>query len=196
VSEDRDGGSNFLRDLSDAASRNPLSAALIGVGTLWFLGERAWHSGVRPTIDQAADMVGYAASQMRTYRGSRTAEADDQRSLAELFRRQPLALGVLGVAIGAGLAAALPPTRTENELAGESSDELKAKARDIAKTQAGRVEDTAERVLHAAADEAEKQGLSPKGLRSAKDRVAAKVENVVDAAKEGIRKRTTDQKVP
>ncbi|MBV9456571.1 MAG: hypothetical protein JO141_03495 [Bradyrhizobium sp.] len=176
--------SNFLRELTDAASRNPLSAALIGMGTLWFVGERAWEGAVRPTLDQASDVIGSAKSQVRRYR-----ESTDQPGLTELFRRQPLALGILGAAIGAGLAAALPLTRKESELLGESSDELKAKAREAVEKQAGRVGDAAERALHAAADEAEKQGLTPEGLKSAKESVASKVGHVMDAANEGIRKR-------
>jgi len=181
-------GSNFLRDLADAASRNPLSAALIGMGTLWFVGERTWEGAVRPTLDQATDVIGSATSQVRGYRG-----AADQLGLAELFRRQPLALGILGAAIGAGLAAALPLTRKESELMGESSDELKTKARGVLEQQAGRVGDAAGRALQAAADEAEKQGLTPEGLKSAKDSVASKVGRVVDAANEGIHKRNDGQ---
>jgi hypothetical protein len=175
-------GSNFMRDLTDAASRNPLSAALIGMGTLWFVGERAWQGAVRPTIDQASGVTESATSQVRRYR-----ETADPQGLTELFRRQPLALGILGAAIGAGLAAALPLSRKESELMGKSSDELRAKAREAMETQAGRFGDAAERGLHAAADEAEKQGLTPEGLKSAKDSVASKVSRVVEAANEGIR---------
>jgi len=36
-------------------------------------------------------------------------------NLAELFKAQPLALGAIGLAIGAGIAAALPPTKAESE---------------------------------------------------------------------------------
>lgn len=188
MSNEANQGSSFLRDLTDAASRNPLSAALIGMGTLWFVGERAWEGAVRPTLDQAADVIGSVKSQARGYRG-----AADQPGLTELFRRQPLALGILGAAIGAGLAAALPMTRKESELMGENSDELKTKARGVLEQQAGRVGDAAERALQAAADEAEKQGLTPEGLKSAKDSVASKVGRVVDAANEGIRNRADGQ---
>jgi hypothetical protein len=183
MSDNENHGSDFLRALIDAASRNPLSAALIGMGALWFVGERVWEGGVRPTIDQASDVIGSATSKMRGYRGT-----DQQPSLTELFRRQPLALGIFGAAIGAGLAAALPLTRKESELLAETSGEFKAKAREVVNTQAGRLEDAAERALQAAADEAEKQGLTPEGMRSAKDTVASKVGHVFDAANEGIRK--------
>lgn len=187
MSDNRELGSNFLRDLTDAASRNPLSAALIGMGAVWILGERVWQ-GVRPVMEQAPDLVGAAAARLRPNGGRGYARSDDLPALTELFRQQPLALGVLGVAIGAGLAAALPSTRMESELLGESSAELKATARDLARQQTERVQDAAERALHAAADEAERQGLTPEGLKSAKDSVAAKLGNVLDAANEGVRK--------
>ena len=41
-------------------------------------------------------------------------------SLSDLFRAQPLALGALGLAIGAGIAAALPSTEVEAEYFGET----------------------------------------------------------------------------
>ena len=189
MSDNQDQGSNVLRDLSSAASRNPLSAALIGMGALWFLGDRAWQAGVRPTIDQASEVIGSAMSRARPEH-SRRDDADDQWSLSRLFREQPLALGVIGAAIGAGLAAALPASPTENQLLGEASDELKAKAQEFAGTQASRAGEAAERALHAAAEEAEKQGLSPEGLKSAKDSVAEKLERVAEAAKGGAAERS------
>jgi vacuolar-type H+-ATPase subunit H len=180
VSENRDHGSNYLRDLTDAASRNPLSAALIGMGALWFLGDKAWQGAGRPTIDQASDVVGSAISRIRK------PDADGQWGLTELFRQQPLALGVVGLAIGAGLAATLPSTFMETQLMGESSDELKAKAREFANDQADRAENAAERALGAATEEAQKQGLTREGLKSAKDSAGAKLERVVEAANQGI----------
>jgi hypothetical protein len=40
-------GSDFIKDLGDAARRNPMSAALIGMGVLWlFAGNKA---GIGPS---------------------------------------------------------------------------------------------------------------------------------------------------
>ena len=49
-------------------------------------------------------------------------------NLSDLFRAQPLALGAIGIAIGAGIAAALPATEIEADYLGETSDTVKAKA--------------------------------------------------------------------
>jgi hypothetical protein len=44
------------------------------------------------------------------------------------FKAQPLALGAIGLAIGARIAAALPRTEMEADYLGETSDTVKAKA--------------------------------------------------------------------
>jgi hypothetical protein len=62
-----------------------------------------------------------------------------------MIRDQPLVLGALGLALGAALGAALPETETENRLMGETSDEVKKQAKDVA-------ESTYEQVKAAASD--------------------------------------------
>jgi hypothetical protein len=37
MNEKTESGSSFVQDLRDAAGRNPVSAALIGMGVLWML---------------------------------------------------------------------------------------------------------------------------------------------------------------
>jgi hypothetical protein len=229
-------GSNFLRDLGNAASRNPLAAALIGMGLLWLfsgrgpnIGAKTVRSGMNRVSDAADDAVGRASSTMRagaesvggtvssaaeTVQSSAAAvldhaarlgrqqadtiseyarsmpEAADmidnvRSNLTEVFRRQPLALGAVGLAIGAGVAAALPSTRTEAEYLGETSDSIKEKAQEFAAEQATRAGNVAERALNAAAEEARSQGLSMEGAKSAAAEMGGKLERVVDAAKQG-----------
>jgi|SRR6185437_10254091 hypothetical protein len=229
-------GSNFLRDLGDAASRNPLAAALIGMGVLWLFsggGPNRGAKAVRPVPNQASDAaddtVPSASSSMRSgaksvggatssvaekvqssaaaalhsaVRAGRqqadtiseyarsmpegTEMMDNVRSnLTEVFRRQPLALGAVGLAIGAGIAAALPSTRTEAEYLGGTSDSMKQKAQEFAAEQATRAGKVAERALNAGAEEARSQGLTMEGAKSAAAETAGKLERVVDAAKKG-----------
>lgn len=52
--------------------------------------------------------------------------AQAQSSLSDLFERQPLVLGVVGIAIGATVAGALVKSSLEDEWVGEASDSLKA----------------------------------------------------------------------
>jgi ElaB/YqjD/DUF883 family membrane-anchored ribosome-binding protein len=56
-----------------------------------------------------------------------------------LLRENPLALGAIGIAVGALLGAALPGTEPENRLMGEASDDLADKARAAAQTGVGKV---------------------------------------------------------
>jgi len=55
-----------------------------------------------------------------------------QRNIEALLDQQPLALGVLGIAIGVGIAASLPTTEAERSFMGEASDMLQNQFSDVA----------------------------------------------------------------
>jgi hypothetical protein len=192
--EDRTG---FLRDLGDAAGRHPISATLIGMGALWLLSGQALRSErARPIVDRASDALRPLGSGVRSgmqsvasswedFDTNEAAEriADIRSTLTEIFRRQPLALGVIGLAIGAGMAAALPMTEKETELLGEASDEFKERAEEFATEQAEHAKDRAKRAVDAAAEEARNQGLSQEGVKSTAQDLSQKLERVFEAAK-------------
>jgi hypothetical protein len=48
-----------------------------------------------------------------------------QSSLSDMLERQPLVLGAVGLAIGAAVAGAFQTSQIENELVGETSDDVK-----------------------------------------------------------------------
>jgi hypothetical protein len=75
--------------------------------------------------------------------------AGAQSALTDLFERQPLALGIIGLAIGAGAATAVASTAFENEWAGSLSDDVK----DAVKGQAEHVAETAQRAAGEAGSE-------------------------------------------
>jgi hypothetical protein len=110
-------------------------------------------------------------------------------NLAELFKAQPLALGAVGLAIGAGIAAALPPSEVEAAYLGETSDTVKAKAAE----QTDRATKVAEGVMGAVTEEARKQ-LTIEGAKSAAGEISAKVGRVGDAAGKSISDRVTSTK--
>jgi hypothetical protein len=115
-------------------------------------------------------------------------------NLSALFEAQPLALGAIGLAIGAGIAAALPPSEVEAAYLGETSDTVKAKAAEFAAEQTARATTVAEDVMGAVTDEARKQGLTVEGAKSAAGDISAKVGRVVDAAGKGISERVSPTK--
>jgi len=211
---------SFISDLGDAARRNPLSTALIGMGIAWLVSGRAAGTAsevVRRTrIDQIPDLAGEAfdtagsavmsavetAGEMGRQRADALSEyakslpesgsalmENARDNLQDLFRTQPLALGAIGLAIGAGIAAALPATELEREYLGEASDAVKEKAQEFASGQTARVKEVAETAISAATEEAARQGLTMEGAKSAASAVSEKVGRIVDAAGNGIPKR-------
>jgi hypothetical protein len=156
--------------------------------------------------DRAADAVDNATRYGREYADSASeyvsslpgtgAEIFDtvRSNLSDVFRAQPLALGAIGIAIGAGIAAALPATELEADYLGEASDAAREKATEFAAEQTDRVTTVAENVAQAVTEEARKQGLTIEGAKSAAGDVSEKVARVVDAAGKGISERMTFSK--
>jgi hypothetical protein len=103
-------------------------------------------------------------------------------NLTELFRAQPLGLG-------AGIAAALPATELETEYLGDTSEAVKEQANEFASGQMTRGMEAAEAAVNAAADEANRQGLTVEGAKSAAGEMTAKLGRVVDAAGKSVSER-------
>lgn len=215
--------SDFVHDLGDAVRKNPLSAALIGMGALWLFTGRgaaisdaarnawqgtstAWRAGtetlnagvqsttgsVRDRSSQALDRLSAAGTALGDAATEYVSEGpviardifDDARAnLGELFREQPLALGAIGLAIGAAVAASLPSSELETAFLGEGSDYVKQKAGEIAGQQADRAVELGKKVVDAVADEARQQGLTVDGLKGTANDLSGKVSRVADAAK-------------
>jgi hypothetical protein len=76
-----------------------------------------------------------------------------QQNLSDLLDRQPLLLGAIGLAIGAGIASSIPTTEAEKKVMGETSDFI----RDTVTEKAAQVKDMAD----AALQEVKAQGLTP-----------------------------------
>jgi hypothetical protein len=94
-----------------------------------------------------------------------------------------LALGAIGLAIGAGIAAALPSTDVENVYLGDVSATIRSRTAEIAGQQVEKAASLATDVIDAAAEEAREQGLTADGARAAADDITGRVGRVVDAAK-------------
>jgi len=233
-------GFDFIQDLGDAVGKNPLSAALIGMGVLWLfagsqpverIGDFARSSGLDRIPGAAGDAFGAARSTLRSGTdavGERVASAKDivkdgvvdafdsatrygreyadtaseyassipgssaeifdtvRSNLADLFKAQPLALGAIGIAIGAGIAAALPATQIEADYLGETSDTVRKTAAQFAAEQTDRVTSVAGNVVKTVKEEATTQGLSLDGAKTAAVDISAKIGRVVDATGKSI----------
>jgi hypothetical protein len=231
-------GSDFIQDLGDAVRKNPLSAALIGMGVLWlFTGSRPVEragdfvrntrldrvpdaagnafDAARSTLRSGTDVIGEGVASVGGAVKDRAVDAFDnaarygrdyaetaseyftsipgteifdtvRSNLSEVFRSQPLALGAIGIAIGAGIAAALPTSEVEADYLGGTSDTVKAKAAEFATEQMDQVTTVAQNVVEAATEEARQQGLTLEGAKSAAGDISARVGRVVGAAEKGI----------
>jgi hypothetical protein len=107
-------------------------------------------------------------------------------NLTDLFKAQPLALGAIGIAIGAGIAAAFPATEIEADYLGETSDTVRKNAAQFAAEQTDRVTTVAEAVVNAVKEEAATQGLTLEGAKAAAGDISAKVSRVADASGKSI----------
>jgi len=107
------------------------------------------------TIQGAAQGLGRGARGVGRSAGDVGRRAGDViTQVAQFVQEQPLIAAGLGIAIGAALGAALPPTEIENRLIGEGADDLKARARAAAAEQVEKAKKVAERTYDVAKEDA------------------------------------------
>ena len=76
----------------------------------------------------ASDHMGHSAERLRDSGAELSRHASElARNALAFCKEQPLVLAGLGIALGAAIGAAFPPTRVENDFMGEASDDLKEK---------------------------------------------------------------------
>jgi hypothetical protein len=239
-------GSDFVRSLGDAARRNPVSTALLGMGVLWLIsggkpvdaatklakrgydrlpnGATDWLEDGAQSVQRSVGAIGHRLSDVGDNAGSmlesatskarETGSAALQRAsrmtsdvtdvasefardlpsrsadlfssartrLNEMLDEQPLLLGAVGLAIGAGIAASLPATRIEAQYFGDTADEVKQKAVAFVGEQAEHLKGSAEQVLNSFGDEARRQGFTPDNVKDAAHQVGDKVAQVAGNA--------------
>jgi len=154
-------------------------------------------------FNRTGEMVGEAVSQASLW-ATQNSDADErpqssrpvggaagsfgsaQGALADLFARQPLMLGAVGVAIGAAIAASVPLSEGENRLMGETADAVKDQAGKLWDETKRRGSDLASKGLK----EAEAQGLTPEAAAKAARTIATKVAGFAEKAGNDIVDRT------
>lgn len=142
------------------------------------------------TFESAKGAASDSAAQARSAIDSQASAFDGvggalQQNLKTTFERQPLLLGAIGLAIGAGMAAAVPPTQIETELVGETAEGVRAKVKGFASEATDKVTAVAERTFEAVKDEAAAQGLTPQAAKDGAAAIGGKLKTVAKAARKG-----------
>jgi hypothetical protein len=204
-------GTDFATAIGGAVRDNPLSTALIGMGLVWLFGGRApLRNGIGGAASGLSALGGRinekVAATSRSIADTATSAAEGARTgvstmanavqsppglrstLNDLFQRQPLLLGAIGLAIGAGVAASLPVTDAEKEYLGDASAEFQSKAMGIATESAQRASDIASGVATTIANEARVEGLTPAALMSSVLDAGNKLKRVADEASDAVQK--------
>ena len=98
------------------------------------------------------------------------------------LEEQPLVLGAIGIAVGAALGAALPATEREDEMMGETRDQLMRDAERTARGQAEKALDMADAGYGAAKEETDRQGLNRETGKSTAGTLKDKANKVAESA--------------
>jgi hypothetical protein len=143
-----------------------------------------------PDTDQAFDAAAEAGSALGHRINSAAAAGRDysaaiQSRLSESLERQPLLLGAIGLAIGAGIASTFATTAIEGEWVGEKG----AAAREKLQGLANDGKDRLQQVMADVRDEADRQGLTPDAAKSAAAEIGEKVKTVAGAARQSATRR-------
>ena len=171
----KSGASSVGGTLSEFASAAKDSAGQAVEAAGQMAGDAAFH-----LTSTAAD----AGSKLQEQSGSAGKSASAmagtvQGNLAETFERQPLLVGLIGLAIGAAIATGVPKTRVEDEMIGPYAGAVKEKAETFVSEHADKLGDAANRTIEAVKQEAQTQGLTPSAL---KESVATIRDKAVSAA--------------
>ena len=128
--------------------------------------------------DQVSDLAAQAQEQLET------ASQQLIQQARRLMEEQPLLAGAIGLAIGAGIAAVVPKTTTEQEIMGDASKAVKEAATEFAEQGYETAKDVVGRVSEAAMNAADEEGLTGAGVKDLAGSAAEKVSKVMEAAKE------------
>jgi Protein of unknown function (DUF3618) len=148
------------------------------------VGERL-ETGAAQTADrvrEAADTIADKAHAVREHADEYGTQARD--TAVDVFDRQPMLVGLLGVAVGAAIGFALPHTHREDRVLGPYRDDVGDRMRGYGREQAKRAERVADAAVSAARDELADDDTDPQNMveQHAASRVTEKLGKVAKAA--------------
>jgi hypothetical protein len=133
---------------------------------------------VDKTSDNFASSAEHTADKVKSQASHATSEA--RPSVTNFVNDNALLVAGIGAAVGAFIAASIPPSDGENRLFGAGSDKIKNKAREAA---ADGIESAGDFVTNAAGSmgaAAAREGLDASGVQSALSKAADSIRTVAD----------------
>jgi hypothetical protein len=149
---------------------------------------RAAASETLTAVTEAASATYRSGIEAASRTGDQLSESfrESRESLLETMERHPFLVGGVGLLIGGVIASALPVSHAENRLLGDTSDDLKNRARDMASEGLEVATSAAQDVYQESVSRAQQEGLSPKVVRQTVKGVGDKVKNVVQRAADAL----------
>ena len=136
------GAREYVNNLSSSVKTHPLPATLTGIGIAWLMAvgnkqpsqASSYSESTGPTIGERMHGIGermQSAKERASQLGSSARQQLDRArgGWDSMLNEHPLALGAIGLAIGAVVAAMAPRTEKEDQLMGQARDDLFEKAK-------------------------------------------------------------------
>jgi hypothetical protein len=130
----KSGAREYVSNLSGSVKTHPLPATLTGIGIAWLMAVGNKQPSQQPSSAQSGLGLGERMQSAKDRASQIGSSAREQLDRARggwdsMVNEHPLALGAIGLAIGAVVAAMAPRTQKEDELMGQARDDLLDKAK-------------------------------------------------------------------
>ena len=182
-------------DVASSSSSQAMETVTAGYGALRSAGEAALHtmsgagSSAYGSVSDAGSSAYEAVSRTGSsaYDVSRDVSRTTSEAVTAFLRRQPLAIGVLGLAMGGGVAALLPGSEIEDRYLGEASDETRSRAKSFASGKMEDIQDAAKDAFDGVVATAKEQGLTASGAAELVRNAGDKIGKVAMAATDSVK---------
>ncbi len=149
------------------------------------------YDAVKTKTEAAADAISRTAKEGERSSTDIGRQIGDslQQNLTATLERQPLLLGLIGIAIGAGIASAFPSTKMEQDMMGEAGAAVKDKIQEMATDATEFASQRASDIFDDVKKEAASQGLTPDAASDSLKGVVEKVKSAAGASRDAIKGR-------
>jgi hypothetical protein len=125
----KSGAREYVSNLSGSVKTHPLPATLTGIGIAWLMAVGNKQPSQQPSYSQSGPGIGERMQSAKDRASQIGSSARQQLDRARggwdsMLNEHPLALGAIGLAIGAVCAAMAPRTEKEDKLMGQARDDL------------------------------------------------------------------------